>query len=158
MEKKIIVGLERLPVKEFILGALKVIFIGVDYDCNDLTDLLENTLSNVICSPICHIIGLMIFEKWVSKRGYLLNSYNTEIYYAASLIISMKMYEDMIYCTRTYYEDMCLGCHMRVLLKIEREILIAIDYRLKFNINDINSFIHRLSLDSKNSNKPICSN
>ena len=81
------------------------------------------------CSENCHISALLYLDIIVkSRREYQISVFNLHKLYLTALVLSIKFHEDFYYTNE--YCAMVGGISCEEMNKLEREMLMLLDYRL----------------------------
>ena len=98
-------------------------------------DRSEKEKTNVL--PENHTIDIL---NYMNKTNYKINSNNIHLVFVGLFFILTKLYEDNIYDNKTY--SSIFGVDLNRLFKIEKKLLIMLDYNIYIKDEELEVFIN----------------
>lgn len=110
-----------------------------------LTHYIKSLLVRVPCDPQCYVVALIYLETFLSRTKILLDLESYKTYFALSLVLSTKMWEDRYAMNICYYNCLHSGILKKVSFsefnRIERMILKGLNYELYIPVDVFRRFI-----------------
>jgi len=110
----------------------------------DISNFVARVLREVICNPVCDVVSLLYFQRFLKEfPENRLGLNNWKFYYGMCVILSCKMWEDRVYTNMTYLRD--LGFQEALTLDIfnlmERTVLKVLDFKLLVTYEAFKEFL-----------------
>jgi len=103
--------------------------------------------AEVSCNPVCNVVSVMYFERFLNSFIYEVDMINWKFYYGTCVVLGAKMWEDRVYTNHTYMVDMEFDKDIDIVKfnQLEKTALKVLNYELYVSFQQFRDYINLFS-------------